>query len=64
MELYAHPVRLLPVCAMLLYWIGRVWMMAFRHQMHDDSIAFALKDKTSYAIGAMCFLVLYLATTH
>lgn len=46
-ELYAHPEALWGVCAVLLYWITRVVMVAHRGGMHHDPIIFAAKDQIS-----------------
>lgn len=59
--LYQRPLLLLLVCPLLLYWISRTWMIAQRGQMHDDPIVFALKDRTSYLIGVLTLVVLWLA---
>ncbi len=63
-KLYAHKTLLLLICPLLLYWISRVWLIAHRGLMHDDPIVFALKDTTSYAIGILTLIVLWLATGH
>ena len=60
--LYAHPNVLLLVCPLLLYWISRVWLLAHRGEMHDDPVVFALKDKSSYVVGALAFVAMWLAT--
>ncbi len=60
--LYEHPIWLLMICPLLLYWISYVWMRAYRDQMHDDPIVFALKDKMSYLVGFLSLLVIWLAT--
>jgi len=59
--LYHHPMLLLLVCPLLLYWVSRVWLIAHRSQMHDDPIVFALKDRASYVVGILTLLVLWLA---
>jgi hypothetical protein len=46
-QLYTHPEALWGVCAVLLYWITRVVMVAHRGQMHDDPIVYAAKDRIS-----------------
>jgi 4-hydroxybenzoate polyprenyltransferase len=61
-KLYHHPMRLLLVCPLLLFWISRMWMIAHRGQMHEDPIVFALKDPASYLIGAATLGVLLMAT--
>jgi 4-hydroxybenzoate polyprenyltransferase len=35
------------LCPLLLYWIGRIWLVAHRGKMHDDPVVFALRDRTS-----------------
>jgi hypothetical protein len=62
--LYKHPVLLLLVCPLLLYWMTRVWFLAHRGQMNADPTAFALKDCGSYVIGALTLIVMWLATGH
>jgi 4-hydroxybenzoate polyprenyltransferase/phosphoserine phosphatase len=64
LPLYNHPTLLLLMCPLLLYWVSRVWLIAHRGKMHDDPIVFALKDRTSYVVGALTLLVLWLATGH
>ncbi|MEI6391605.1 MAG: UbiA family prenyltransferase [Verrucomicrobiota bacterium] len=60
--LYQQPTLLLLICPLLLYWISRVWLIAHRGEMHGDPVMFALKDWTSYVIGGLALLVLWLAT--
>jgi len=62
--LYAQPLLLLLVCPLMLYWISRVWLKAHRAEMHDDPIVFAIRDPISYLVGALCLLVLWVATRH
>jgi 4-hydroxybenzoate polyprenyltransferase len=61
-NLYARPELLWILCAILLYWISRVWLLAARGQMHDDPVVFALRDKASYFAAATGALVVYIAT--
>ena len=39
------------VCALLIYWIGRMWLMAHRGEIHDDPIVTAVTDPASYVVG-------------
>jgi 4-hydroxybenzoate polyprenyltransferase len=48
-ELYTRPEGLWLVCALLLYWLTRVLLIAHRGSMHYDPVVFALKDRTSLA---------------
>lgn len=61
-KLYAHPKMLLLACPLLLAWIGRVWLLTYRGQMHDDPTAFAFKDWASYLIGVLTLAVMWFAT--
>jgi 4-hydroxybenzoate polyprenyltransferase/phosphoserine phosphatase len=35
------------LCPLLLYWIGHIWLVAHRGEMHDDPLLFAMHDRTS-----------------
>lgn len=48
--LYREPKYIWLLCIVLLYWVTRMWLMAYRGVMHDDPVLFALKDKTSLGI--------------
>ena len=60
-HLYRYSDRLWLICPFLFYWVGRVWLMTKRNQMHDDPVVFALKDGASYAIGLMVALIIFWA---
>ncbi|WP_027801984.1 UbiA family prenyltransferase [Paraburkholderia dilworthii] len=60
--LYHHPHRLWVLFCLLLYWISRVWMIAFRGQMNDDPIVFAIKNRWSLLIIVLCVLSVVAAT--
>lgn len=52
-ELYSHPQLLWIFCPLLLYWITRIWYLAWRGQMNDDPLAFAARDLQTYVVGAI-----------
>lgn len=60
--LYSQPNLLWLVCAVLLYWISRVWLLAHRGEMHEDPIVFAIKDRVSYIALVLAATILMLAT--
>ena len=60
-QLYQHPQALWGTFALTLYWVSRIWMCAFRGNMHDDPIVFAFKDRASLAVIALCGLSMLLA---
>lgn len=58
--LYRHPQILWFICPILMYWVGRMLMMAHRRQVHDDPIVFALKDRVSI-VAFVCVAALMFA---
>jgi len=60
--LYVYPERLWLLCPVMLYWVGRVWLLAHRGQVNEDPLVFALKDKVSYVVGLIAMGVLLAAT--
>lgn len=61
-RLYDHPLRLLGMIPLLLYWISRVWLLTHRGQMHDDPIVFAIRDPPSYLVLLGALLTVLLAS--
>jgi 4-hydroxybenzoate polyprenyltransferase len=59
--LYSHAEVLWLVCPVMLYWISRVWMLAYRNQMDDDPVVFAVRDPKSYVMAAMIGAILFSA---
>jgi 4-hydroxybenzoate polyprenyltransferase len=52
-ELYSRPELLWIFCPLLLYWITRIWHLAWRGKMQDDPLAFAARDPQTYLVGAI-----------
>ena len=50
---YREPALLWLILPVMLYWLGRIWMLAGRGQMQEDPVRFALKDPHSLACGAI-----------
>jgi 4-hydroxybenzoate polyprenyltransferase len=59
--LYLYPERLWLLCPVMMYWVGRVWLLAHRGQVNEDPVIFALKDKVSYTVGILVAGVLLAA---
>lgn len=59
--LYTHHKALWLVCPLLLYWISRAWMVARRGEMDDDPVIFAVTDRVSQGVIAVCGLLVLLA---
>jgi 4-hydroxybenzoate polyprenyltransferase len=52
-QLYANPVCLWAIPPILFLFLGRVWLLSQRGQLHDDTVAFALKDRVSLILGLL-----------
>jgi 4-hydroxybenzoate polyprenyltransferase len=60
-RIYGNPTALWFMAPVLLTWLMRVWLLASRGEMDEDPIAFALRDSQSWALGAGCAALIYLA---
>jgi len=49
--LYRHTNVLWLICPVMLYWFGRIWIVAGRGEMHSDPILFALSDRPSLVVA-------------
>lgn len=58
---YVRPDFLWLLCPVLLYWIGRVWLLASRNEVDEDPIVFALRDRASYLAAVAATGILLLA---
>jgi len=48
-------------CPLLLYWIGYLWLVAHRGQMHHDPLVFAVRDRTSRILILLMLAVALIA---
>lgn len=48
--IYASSHLLWLLCPLILYWIGRFWLITLRGGMEDDPVLFSIRDKISYLI--------------
>ncbi len=58
-ELYHTPIVLWLMIPLLLFWVSRLWLLAYRGDVHEDPITFAMKDTPSYLvlIGAIIIMI-------
>jgi len=61
-ELYPRPEFLWLLCPMMLYWISRMWLLARRHEMHEDPVVFTMTDHRTYWLALIAGVALALAT--
>jgi 4-hydroxybenzoate polyprenyltransferase len=59
--LYSHHEWLWLLCPIMLYWVGRVWVLAHRGLVNEDPLVFALRDRVSYVVGLAAAVVLWVA---
>ena len=60
-KLYSRPGLLWLLCPIILFWISRAWLLCSRNQMPQDPVVFAVRDRTSYAVGAVAGFIILLA---
>ncbi|MDH5590820.1 MAG: UbiA family prenyltransferase [Gemmatimonadota bacterium] len=61
LRLYGRPDLLWMGLPILLYWIGRAWLLAHRGEVHDDPVVFALRDGSSWGALLLMALTVWLA---
>jgi 4-hydroxybenzoate polyprenyltransferase/phosphoserine phosphatase len=61
---YRHPVFLWGFPALLFLFLGRIWILCHRGQIHDDPVAYALKDRLSLFYAAAAGVLFLAATIH
>ena len=49
------------MCPLLLYWIGYLWLVAHRGQMHHDPLIFAVRNRTSRILILLMLAVVLIA---
>jgi 4-hydroxybenzoate polyprenyltransferase len=60
-SLYSKPQVLWLLGPLVLYWVLRIWLLAYRGEMHEDPIVFALRDKASFLVAGLSLAVLVAA---
>lgn len=50
---YGRPELIWLLCPLLLYWLGRVWLITRRGRMHHDPVTFALTDPGSLWVALL-----------
>ena len=60
--LYDKPGAIWLLCPVILYWISRVWLLAYRGQMHEDPVLFAIRDRISHWLIVLSLFILWVAS--
>jgi 4-hydroxybenzoate polyprenyltransferase/phosphoserine phosphatase len=59
--LYSNPEILWTLGLVLLFWVGRIWLLAHRGEVHDDPVVFALTDRTSFVVAVLSGVIIWAA---
>jgi 4-hydroxybenzoate polyprenyltransferase len=62
LRLYARPDALWIGLPLFLYWIARLWVLTGRGIVHEDPVAYTLRDRATYAVAAAFVVTIWLAT--
>lgn len=60
--LYAYPNLIWLICPLVMYLLGRVWILASRKQMNEDPVMFAIQDRQSQMILLSAMTIIWLAS--
>jgi 4-hydroxybenzoate polyprenyltransferase len=60
-SLYRSPQLLWLLCPIALYWISRIWRKAYRGELHEDPVVFAVSDKPSLVVGCISAVLIWAA---
>ncbi|MEL6206479.1 MAG: UbiA family prenyltransferase [Pseudomonadota bacterium] len=60
--LYSHPEFLWGLWLILIFWLGRLLVLAHRRAIHDDPVVFAATDRVTLGLGVVGLLILLVAS--
>jgi 4-hydroxybenzoate polyprenyltransferase len=60
-QFYTKPQLIWMLFPLLLYWLGRIWILAGRGQVNEDPLIFAMRDNASRAVLVIGAIVVFLA---
>jgi 4-hydroxybenzoate polyprenyltransferase/phosphoserine phosphatase len=59
--LYPQPEWLFGILPLLVFWLGRLWILSFRGEVNEDPVLYVSKDKVSLIVMALCAVLVYIA---
>ncbi|TDJ35252.1 MAG: UbiA family prenyltransferase [Gammaproteobacteria bacterium] len=59
--LYDHPKYIWLICPLVLYWVGRLWILGSRGEINEDPLLFAMRDRRTVAVAVLAAIVLLAA---
>ena len=60
-RLYSTPAILWSICPLLIYLLGRIWLLAYRGKLHEDPVLFVITDRRSLLITLICGIMIWVA---
>lgn len=60
--MYPNPAWLAGIVPLLVYWLGRLWLLALRGQVNEDPVLFVSRDRVSIAVFALCLALAGIAS--
>jgi hypothetical protein len=60
--LYTRPHWLFGTLPLLVFWLGRLWILSFRGEVNEDPVLYVSKDKVSLLVIALCAVLAVIAT--
>jgi 4-hydroxybenzoate polyprenyltransferase/phosphoserine phosphatase len=54
--LYAQPMAVMGIAPIVLFGLSRLWLQAWRSELHSDPVLHALRDRVSYLLIGLCVL--------
>ena len=58
---YTQPEIIWLLCPLLLYLVGRIWLLARRNELHEDPVLFVIADRRSQLLAGLGAFLLWLA---
>lgn len=62
LEQYRTPALLGGILPLLVFWLGRLWVLAFRGEVNEDPVLYVSKDRVSLVVMVLCLLLAALAS--
>jgi 4-hydroxybenzoate polyprenyltransferase len=59
--LYSRPQWLYGILPLLVFWLGRLWLLSFHGEVNEDPVLYVSKDKTSLLVMALCAALAFAA---
>ena len=59
--LYSRPHWLFGTLPLLVFWLGRLWVLSFRGEVNEDPVLYVSKDRTSLLVMALCAVLAVMA---